>query len=211
MPDNPPAEAAGLWLMVIDRVFGLGSMAVRFNQWRQVRILAAQRDPRMHSIYVGWIRHALTMASRARLFDSYEGTDDIKLSLLSLARETVRRLACLRPDVAANDERVLDGLTQFDFLACLVSISETNNSRLGVFYPNFARFRSDRTQPIAEQLLRDQELRRIIFPHSDPDLAVALNVIDEQAQREGFRYDGWGGYTNIVTSFIEANWPERLQ
>src|SRR5206468_706754 len=101
-------EAASLWLMVVERVFGLGALAVRLQKWEAVRVLALQREPHTHPIYPAWIRHALTMATRAGLLETHEGTQEIKLSLLSLAREVVRRLGCLRPDVVTDDERVLD-------------------------------------------------------------------------------------------------------
>ena len=204
LPDYPPPEVAALWLTVIERVIGLGALAVRINNWQAVRVLATRREPHAHPLYPSWIRHALTMATRAGLLETYEGTQQIKLSLLSLAREVVRRLECLRPDVAVDDERILDTLAQFDFLACLAPMTtrEDAESERG-FYTNFARFRSTRTNPIVDRLISDEQMRRILTSLDDADLARALVSIGKMARSEGLRYDGWYAYDPEVAEFIE--------
>jgi Putative DNA-binding domain len=208
MPDEPPPAVAAVWLAVILRVFGLGSLAVRLSDWQSVRTLAVQREPHAHPIYPSWIRHALTMAARANLLETYQDTSVIKLSLLSLARDVVRRLGCLRPDVAADDERVLNGLAQFDFLSALVPISSAAAAQEKHFYTNFARFRTERTEPIAERLLTDRAMRTALTSLDDAELAVALKEISEMARSEGFRYDGWHGYQSpALDEFVLSNLP----
>ncbi len=205
--DRPPPAAAALWLATIERVLALGSLAVRREDWPAVRYLASQRHPDMHRMYASWLRHALTMAARAGLLTQGQGTSEANLSLLSLARDTVRRLDCLRPDVEADDERVLTGLTQFDFLACLVAMANSGNrGPSGVFYPSFARFYASRTQPAAQRLLREPGMRKVLYPDNDDrHLAQALHLIDQTAQHEGFRFDGWEGYTEDVGRFIKEH------
>jgi schlafen family protein len=209
---NPPPEAAALWLAVIERVVALGSLAARRENWRAVRYLASRRHPGMHKRYTTWLPHTLIMAGRAGVLTRRQDTPEIVDSLLSLSRDIVRRLDCLRPDVGADDETVLNGLTQFDFLACLVAMADSgNDGNAGVFYPNFARFDETRTQPAAQRLLRDPEMRKIIYPADDEHLADALHAIDRAAHREAFRYDGWGGYTPDVSTFIEEHGADRKQ
>lgn len=205
--DRPPPAAAALWLATIERVFALGSLGVRREDWPAVRYLASQRHPHMHRMYASWLRHALTMAARVGLLTRGQGTSEADVSLLSLARETIRRLDCLRPDVEAEDDRVLTGLTQFDFLACLVAMADSGNrGPSGVFYPSFARFYASRTQPAAQRLLREPEMRKVIYPDDeDRHLAQALHVIDQAARQEGFRFDGWEGYTEDVGRFVEEH------
>ena len=142
----------------------------------------------------------MTMASRADLLTSRVGSQDILDSLLSSARTTMRRLECLRPDVEPEDEKILTGLTQFDFLAGLVVMADSGN-KTGLF-PNFARFNTERTQPAAQHVLHDPDMRKIIYPGDDQHFAAALHAIDQEAQRAGFRYDGWEGYTPDVNAFI---------
>jgi Schlafen, AlbA_2 len=209
---NPPPEAAALWLTIIERVVAVGALAVRREDWRAVRYLASRRHPGMHKHYATWIRHALTMAARAGILTQRQDTPEILDSLLSISREIVRRLDCLRPDIEAEDDAVLNGLTQFDFLACLVAMADSNNTdSSGAFYPNFARFDETRTQPAAQRLLHDPEIRKAIYPANNESLASALHTIDRTAQREGFRYDGWGGYTPDVSNFIEEHSANRNQ
>lgn len=196
----PPRRSAVLWLAIIERVVALGSLAVRRSDWRAVRNLVARRHSDMHEMSTTWLRHAMTMASRAELLTPREGGQDVLDSLLSRARNVVRRLEWLRPDVEPEDEQVLTSLTQFDFLAALVAMADSGNKR--DTFPNFARFYAQRTQPAAQRLLREPEMRKILYPGGDHQLGDALHTIDREARRAGFRYDGWEGYTPDVSAFI---------
>lgn len=196
----PPRHSAVLWLAIIERVVALGSFAVRRGDWRAVRDLVARRHPDMHEMYTTWLRHAMTMASRAELLTTRDGNHEVLDSLLSCARNVVRRLESLRPDVEPEDEKILTSLTQFDFLAALVAMADSDNK--SSIFPNFARFYAQRTQPAAQRLLREPDMRKILYPGDDHQLANALHTVDREAQRAGFRYDGWEGYTRDVNAFI---------
>ncbi|CRK59306.1 hypothetical protein [Alloactinosynnema sp. L-07] len=205
----PPRRSAALWLALIERVLALGSLAVRRSDWQAVRDLVARRHPDMHGMYTTWLRHAMTMASRAELLTTRDGGEDVFDSLLSRARNVVRHLEWLRPDVEPEDEKVLTGLTQFDFLADLVAMADSNNNS-GIF-PNFARFYAERTQPAAQRLLREPTMRTIIYPGDDQHLAAALRTIDREARQAGFHYDGWDGYTQDVNTFIREHTADNDQ
>src|SRR6266540_2804222 len=111
--NSPPRHSAVLWLAIVERVVALGALAVRRGDWRAVRGLVARRHPDMHEMYTTWLRHAMTMASRAELLTTRDGNHEVLDSLLSRARNVVRRLEWLRPDVEPEDEKVLTSLTQF--------------------------------------------------------------------------------------------------
>jgi hypothetical protein len=190
---DPSEPAPRIWLLVITRVFGLGALAVRLRNWRAVRLLATKRPERLLDYDGNWLRHALTMASRAQhLAERGEHS-----SLISLARSETEPLACLRPaGVGPEDEALLDSLVQFDVLANIAAIGAARETRSRVFYPNFARFRQDRIQPTVERLLSDREMRDALFPLDDDDLAAALSAIEQVASHEGMRYAGfetWAG------------------
>jgi hypothetical protein len=205
--NQPPRASAALWVAIIERVMALGSLAVRRQDWEAVRDIASRRHPDMHSMYTNWVKHTMTMAARAGLLTQRSGADAPDVSLLALARDTTRRLACLRPDLEAGDEQILTSVAQFDFLTCLAAVSGRGNEVFGgVFYPSFAWVRSARTQPIAERLLREPALRTMIYSGDDASLAAALRNIDQVAQREGFRFDGWEGYTEPVRRFIDEHY-----
>jgi len=211
---NTGISAPGLWLMVVERVFALGSMAVRQEEWGAVRSLGLRvghgRDFTDDYNYNSWIRHAITMASRSNLFRRDEEGRAIEVSLLSLALQHMRREACLRPGFGPDDERLLNNLCQFDALACLLGMGEGSlSSRF--FYPNFARFYTHRSQPALARVVEDPAVRQIIFPLGNDDLAEALRGLDATSTQIGFQFNGWHGFTDRRNlQFLEAH-PRRNQ
>lgn len=205
-PSRWAITAPGFWLQLVERAVGLGALAVRRERWETVRQLAVYRgdgDDWRH--WRSWLRHGMTMAARSQLFIEKEDGQEVERSLISLAHRVVTRLDCLRGGLEANDERLLDSLCQFDGLACLAAIAEWGLATSG-FYPNFSRFYTHRTEPIFERLLRDDALRRAIFPLSDQELASALRGLDALAHRESLRFAGWDGYTDDrIVRFLKAN------
>lgn len=208
--------APRIWLLVIERVFGLGALAVRRGDWKAVRTLTLQRPLRLSDYYTSWLRHALTMASRAQHLQERRDDGQIRqISLLSLARNDVARLDCLRPDGLVPDaDGIITSLAQFDVLSNIVAIDSAaksdNAARANgrVFYPNFARFRQIRIQPIVERLLTDDEMRSTLFTHGNDELAMALATIGEHAQHESRMFDGFQGWgATPVGKFIEENLP----
>ena len=208
---SPDEVGPRVWLLIIERVFALGALAVRREQWDAVSRLTLQLPKQLEEdgYYKNWLRHALTMASRATQFER-RGEGE-QLSLLSLARQVAGRLACLRSDgLDANADELLSSAAQFDLLAGLAAIADARTVRGGqVYYTNFARFYQERVQPIANRLLADQELRDAIFPLGNDDLAIAFNDMGHWARQEGWRYDGFMGWDQSpVQAFIDEHLPE---
>jgi hypothetical protein len=192
-----PAEwaitSAAYWLELVERVMGLGGLAVRLRRWDVVRTLALRRgDADDWRYWRSWLRHGLTMAARSRLLVEDANGSDVERSLLSLAHRVVAQNEFLRPGLSGDDERILDSLCQFDALAALAVISETGS--LSGFYPNFSRFYSSRTVPAIARLISDAAMRQAIFPKPDAELADALRGLDAQARQAAVRFNGWGGY-----------------
>jgi hypothetical protein len=199
----PPEE---LWLKVISHVMALGAFLVREKRWQLVRELVLQRpsgEDFANRYYNNWIRHALTMAARAELVHRAEDA-----TLISVALARVRENECLRPDLPVDDERLLNSVCQFDFLACVVALDEAGDLSTSNFYPNFSRYYSGRTNPIVERLLDDAEMRSAIFHRDDEDLAVVLRELDTRATRESFAVAGWDGYSSSVNHWIEQHMPK---
>ncbi len=198
-------DAPRLWLAVLLRVYAIGALAVRESDWSTVRLLAIRpaEPPGPTQWFRSWIRHGLTMAARSRLFNRQEGGQSIELSLLSMAQEVIRDEPCLRPDAAPEDERLLDSLCQFDILASLVAISDAGSIDTRYFYTSFARFYTRRAQPAVSRLIRDQEMRQVLFPGTDEFLATALAEVNRLASRESFQYAGWDGFDDdAIVKFI---------
>lgn len=208
---GPAIRAPEFWLMVIERIYALGALAIRREDWEAVRRLALHRPnpPQQPSYYPTWLRHALTMAARSNLFREQQGDKAVELSLLSLARRHADREECLRRGLQPEDERILDSLCQFDALAALAAIASTKSMNDRAFYTSFARFYSHRTEPAIARLIENPEMRRVIFPLDDQSLADALRLLSSLASREGFNYAGWEGFMNpVVTRFLEEYPPK---
>lgn len=206
---NPEALAPRVFLVVIERIYALGALAVRLRRWEAIRELTLQRPERIDEYWPNWLRHALTMGTRAQqLKRQDESGRVIEISLLSRAASVVEREPALHPDTSDTDA-ILTSLAQFDFLSNLAAIDGAETVDDKAFYTNWARFRQERIQPVADRLVGDAELRQAIFPnHGDGDLAVALLAVGKMAHTEGMRYDGfWGWDRTPVGEFIGRNRP----
>lgn len=206
---DPREVAPRLWLAILERVFALGALAVREERWDAVRSLTVQLPPGLAQggYEVNWLRHGITMASRANQFrQETDGGRTKDLSLLSLAKGVIERLGCLRPDLLDGDaDPMFTSLARFDFLFNVVAIGAARTTAGKAFYPSFARLRQERIQPIADRLLRESEFRQTLFPFSDEDLSTALTAIGERATHEGWAYDGFEGWghTSVGDSIEE--------
>jgi hypothetical protein len=205
----PTERAPRVFLSVIERIYGLGALAVRLRRWEAIRVLTLQRPEGMGDYYKNWLRHALIMGSRA---EQLERRDDngqtIPTSLLTRAALVIEQEPALNPD-STNSYAILTSLAQFDLLANLTAIDDSGSTESAVFYPNWARFQQERIQPIANRVIADPEVRQAIFRnHGDADLAIAFQRIGEMAAKEAFRYDGfWGWGQTPVDEFIHKNAP----
>jgi hypothetical protein len=204
----PDEKAPRVWLAIIERVFALGGLAVRRDAWKAVRTLTTQLPAPLaeFGFDANWLRHALTMASRAQQFASATPGEP-EIGLIDLARDDAARLECLRSD-GPSDDALLTSIAQFDMLSNLVAIDDACSTDGRVFYPNFARFRQDRVQPAAERLLADSAMRAELFRGDDADLATALNAVDHWATSQGMLYGGFHGWHGTrVSQFVADHLP----
>ncbi len=206
----PAAKAPPIWLAIIERVFALGGLAVRREAWEAVRMLAIQLPgPLAEAGYeANWLRHALTMASRAQKF-APTTPDEPEIGLIDLARDDAVRLDCLHSDGVQSEDELLTSIVQFDVLSNLAAIDHAGSTDSRVFYTNFARFRQDRMQPAANRLLTDSAMRAEIFRGTDAELAKALAEVGRLGASQGMRYDGFFGWFGTpVADFIDQHLPQ---
>lgn len=184
-------KTVSLWLDVITRVYGLGSLAVRLEAWQKVRLLADRRPWRlgpMAPTQGSWLRHALTMAARANML-AEQGAD-----LLARSHNTVRSITALHPDRPAEHSAILDSLCQFDVCAAVAVIGARGKFSTSNYYPNFARYEWQRSAPAFTTLVTQRGIRAAVFGHGDDtSLAQALYNISDFAEKEGQRFWGWEG------------------
>jgi hypothetical protein len=205
---HPDEVAPRVWLRLVERLYGLGALAVREEDWDAVRTLTSQAPKGLLDYDKNWLRHALTIASRAQHLKEQKNGQAIELSLLSLAQAIVRALDCLRSDgITADDDSILTSLAQFDILSNIVAIDGAGTLGGGVFFTSFARFRQERVNPVVEQLLTDKGMREALFRRDDDDLAIALRAIGDQARQVGFVVDGFRSWDHTPVARFLAEHP----
>lgn len=196
-----------VWGKPLDLLYAFYGICQEVGQEFQ---LTLQFPDHLDDYWTNWLRHGLTMASRSQQFTQRrDDGSEVQLSLLTLAAQVIEHEAALHPDTDDADA-ILTSLAQFDFLSNLAAIDGAGDTDGKVFYTNWARFRQERIQPIADRLVSDPALRQGIFrDHDDRELARALVEVGKMARSEGIRYDGfWGWHTGTpVGDFITANSP----
>lgn len=168
-------------LRLATRAIACGALAVRESQWSVAKSLATVR-PAAHDAdyWQNWMFYAEVWAARSGLLN-----DDTRIGLspLVLAQEHIVRLACLRPDVAADDEQIITSLCQFDILAAFAALSTPGGKRTGPFLAQFARWYAARTDPIVVRLVEGGNLRDAVYPEPDDSLANAIRAVGENHPR----------------------------
>ncbi|SHU63705.1 putative transcriptional regulator with HTH domain [Mycobacteroides abscessus subsp. abscessus] len=203
-------------LLIVERIYVLGSLAVRLEAWETVRQLALRPVPgNVHEpdyVFASWIRAAQVYASRAGLTDDPRGG-----YILSAARELMVLHPGMRPDL--NDADIADGevtsadaalnsLCEFDIAYCFV-VAAMGQGRGGA-YPWSAAFDEDRAKPIAQQIVSNAAIRLQLFPDvEDRAIAAAIQstystAVSESANNYGGR---WWGMPSNVKQFVTRHLP----
>ena len=197
-----------LWLEVIGRVYALGGLAVRREDWSAVRLLILQRPKGLvvGEFYNNWLRHALTMASRAGDLEEQQEDNKVELPLLSLCQQIALRHRCLSED--ADEDSLLDSIVQFDVFFNVVALSLQSRTFGTDYYPNFSRFYSRRSDPAFRKIVEDPTVRKVLAVEEDDKLAATLRKLFETARHESFKYSGWDGvFDDVVRAFMDQH-PE---
>lgn len=202
VPDEPvysslPAYQATFLLSVIERVYALGGVAVRTENYAAARTLALQLpEPEERPGYY-WIRYAVTMASRADEFNRIIGPTS----------EYVRDRTELFVFFDNNMDSVVNSLCQFDFFHCVLVTHVTNN--ISNCYPSFGAFWNYRTTPIVRELVTGGAAREALGEIDDSRLADIIVELDRLTSQEffavaGWESDNWGD--EAIVSFLEDNY-----
>jgi hypothetical protein len=203
--DLTRSDGATLWFAIVKRVFLLGAMAVRHEDWALVRRLATTHGQSDNwRYYKTWVRHGQIESAQSGLMGPSRGPASI--SLIAEARALAADHPCLRSDVAPDDDALLASLCQFDALAGLAAMDDIHLADTRAFYTNFARFWNQRTEPALIRLIQDPDMRAALFHGDDEQLAVSLGYLDHVARNEGFSYSGWEGFRDDrILDFIRAH------
>lgn len=199
-------------LDVVNRVYVIGSMAVRTKNWATLRDLVLRPYPATLDAYVysSWIRHGQVQASRAELFPKERGG-----MMISAARALAVEDGSMRPDIpddslSVGDELVhndslLNSLCQFDFLYVAMVAAEGKHNANG--YPACSAFHQHRVDPVLDLVGADPIARSALFPDSDDvTIATAMAQTLHVAARESFKYGGhWGRWPARLGEYVQSH------
>lgn len=198
-------------LEIITRVYILGSLAVRLKEWEFIHDLVFRPYPRNGDGYIhsSWIRHGQVDASRTGLFPRNKGG-----MMISAARDLINRKPAMHPDIPDNaipdpsdlapDDQLLNSLSQFDILYCLIVAAEGQNS--GGWYPASSAVNQERTNLAFEVVANDTAARTSLFPTaSEHAVAEVIQQVHNAAKNESHRFGGyWGSLPSNAQRFIDT-------
>ena len=192
---------------LITRMYALGALLLRREQWPLVRYIAAIRPNGVADgdwYWSNWLVHADVMAARAGLHSRDVQGQDVYRGTLLYAQEHIAAVPALHPDLPIDDDRIVTSLCQFSLLACLVAIDTRYEKNPDPFLAQFGTFYSTRTDPILVRVLKDRVLRDVVFPQDDGRLAEAMRLIAYNASHMARGFDGWNGYrATEILEFLE--------
>lgn len=194
-----PEPRAARWLLaVVYRAYVLGAAGVIRERFALLPSLTLRQVHDEYQDY--WLRYAVTMVSRAKIPGAFHGK-----SLLPPISEYVRERKAFSRVFGDNQDRVVNALCQYDFLACVSAIAEAKD--VDRAYPNFGGFYSDRTMPVVQQLIRRGPARKAVPDVEESLLAEILRELDKVARKWFFDVAGWEGYDEGVYGYIKQFAP----
>lgn len=201
-------------LAVVIRLYAVGSLAIRMNDWETLRAIIL-RPAKLHPadndyVHSSWIRHGHVDAARAGLT---QDDDNTGAYLISASRRLLGVEPAMRPDLtadlslkngdSASDDVLLNSLCQFDILYCLLVVSEGQTS-VKSMYPSSAAFDERRADPILVAITGDPVTRAALFPScTDKAIADAIYNVVRLTMQEALKFGGrWWGPPPSVQEFL---------
>ncbi|MBE1515180.1 AlbA family DNA-binding domain-containing protein [Nesterenkonia halotolerans] len=202
-------------LEIVNRLYVLGSLAVRQKQWAIIKDLVLQpyADPYGSYVYASWIRHGQVAASREGLFPKDNGS-----MMITAARQLMSEHSFLRPDLPdsaipianklADDDVLFNSLCQFDILYCVIIENDPEDN--GGAYPASSSMNQYRSDPAFVLLGSDADARKQMFPDgTDAEIAEAILTVFKVAKRESYGYGGhWWELPRLTQQFVQDHLGE---
>ncbi|MFV8165305.1 hypothetical protein ACNQVK_24970 [Mycobacterium sp. 134] len=212
---DPGQELAKKRLAIVIRLYILGSLAVRLDDWSTMRSIVL-KPAKIHQadtayIHSSWIRHGHVEAARAGLTRTDDGDGGY---LIAASRELQTTEPTMHPDIpesmlarsGAPEDVLLNSLCQFDILYCLLVVVDGPTS-VKSMYPSSAAFDEARADPALVRISGDKAVRSAVFPNADdPTIAAAIHDVVRRTMQESFSFGGrWWGPPPSVQAFLAAN------
>lgn len=214
-------DRAEHYLDVSVRVMAIGALVVRRGRWEMLARLAVQPIDEFGYVWGSWLRHALTMASRAGLLQGDQGQYSGG-AVISMARALVADRPAVRPDYGrgtqlpqvedlSRDDWLLNSLCEFDLWWCILAVAGRGDGvrEQAAFYPSCAAFHQWRSQATLTRIANDPAVRERAFGTTPTGvIADALLTVVNQAVSESHQYGGWWDGLRVdpaVVVFVETH------
>jgi hypothetical protein len=196
-----------LLMAILDRVLGLGTVAVDVGAWRLINDFALRTPDRMSETYTNWIRHTTTSASRAGALQYTDSAGrTVRSSYLEIALFDIGGLRCLNPD-APDKDQFRSRLAGFDALATISAWYHAPGDGDDPHFPWHRAYEGDRYENAIALVLTNPEVREVVFPGNDQSLAQLLLRLEQFGIREMSRFGGGWRYVHPTIQVFVA--PER--
>jgi hypothetical protein len=179
-------------------VVGMGGLAVRLENWPLLRTLAMLPSGRRRES-----REPPYLIPDARLRSARQRRIGDENTLIDLARKWAGPHDLVRPDLPADDERVLDSLCQFNAFATMIQIDRAGTE---AGFPEFRRYEARRTDPAFEAVISDPTVRDQLLPGvDDRRLGELISEVITMHATYFHGFNGWTGFeSRAVVDFLKA-------
>ena len=197
-----------LLMAIIDRVLGLGTVAVDKRAWDLIPDLVVRRPAGLPKIYTNWVRHTTTSVARAeplgRSYTESASGRTIHAAYLEVTLHVVAPHRCLNP-AAPNLEPFRSALAGFDALATLAVWHHARGDRDHPYFPWHRAYEGHEYEWAIAQLIQDDALRNSVFPDTDEALAKLLMHLEQSSIQQMSSYGGGWRYADpTVSAFVAA-------
>jgi len=192
---------------VIARARAVGALAVRLQHWPPLRHLIVHHVDEEHSrTWRNWFRYGDVQASRGGIYSKDQNVLEGSRAPLRLAAQHALRLATLRPDGIADEDALITGLCQFDFLTNVVATWEASGNRPSeAAFPYFAAWDGDRVQPASSWVIFDANCREALLPGiGDTNLAELLWRVARRAYESTQGLGSWGFWDGFFDARVQS-------
>lgn len=196
-----------LLMAIIDRILGLGTVAVDEKAWSLIPQLVMRKPLHLPSTYTNWVRFTTTLAERASEGQASTGASR---AYLEHTIEATAKMPCLNPD-APVDEPFRTRIVSFDALATITAWHRAVDLGGYPYYPWHRAYEGSRYEHALVELINNDRLRSVVFPDTDAALAGLLLRLEEISRTEMGRYGGGGWrYTDPTVLAFVASESDRL-
>lgn len=191
-----------LWYEVLIRLPLLGGACIEAKRYDLAKTIPLQQvNGNDGEHYSNWYRHALTMSAR----QNYAPQDDG--SILAATTRLFREDLMYKDLLGWDDELGRTYIVSFDYLACLVVVDHMKRSDDSDYYTSFGFYEKSRIVPMMRDIILNTEIREKVFESQPPQIAYAVNCVDDTGSRVGRQFWHRGQWRGELSDFMQQAEP----